>query len=186
VTPRIRPGSRRELGVFGWGFAQLSGRVAGTAPPNLFTTLGRHRSLFRGWLWFAGRLMPGGKLPRADTELVILRVAHNCDCAYEWAHHERIAPVAGVGAEQIAAVALAVEDGPWTARQALLLRAADELHHARVLSDSLWAELSGQLTPVELIELCMLIGHYEMLAMTINSLGIEPDAVLRAPGKLVR
>jgi hypothetical protein len=26
-----------------------------------------------------------------------------------------------------------------------------------------------------LIELCMLIGHYEMLAMTLNSLRVEPD-----------
>jgi hypothetical protein len=29
---------------------------------------------------------------------------------------------------------------------------------------------------VRLIELCMLIGHYEMLAMTLNSLGVEPEA----------
>jgi alkylhydroperoxidase family enzyme len=46
--------------------------------------------LFRRWLWFAGALMPGGRLPRDETELVILRVAHNTDCDYEWGHHERI------------------------------------------------------------------------------------------------
>jgi hypothetical protein len=26
-----------------------------------------------------------------------------------------------------------------------------------------------------MIELCFLVGHYEMLAMTLNSLGVEPD-----------
>jgi alkylhydroperoxidase family enzyme len=34
----------------------------------------------------------------------------------------------------------------------------------------------AHLSETELIELCMLVGHYEMLAMTINSLGIEPEA----------
>ncbi len=67
-----------------------AGCRAGSAaprPPNLFLTLGRHRPLFRGWLRFAGRLMPGGKLPRRETELVILRVAHLRGCAYEFDHH---------------------------------------------------------------------------------------------------
>ena len=27
----------------------------------------------------------------------------------------------------------------------------------------------------ELIELCFLVGHYEMLAMTLNSLGVQPE-----------
>ena len=37
------------------------------------------------------------------------------------------------------------------------------------------SELSRHLDEVLLIELCMLIGHYEMLAMTLNSLDVEPD-----------
>ena len=64
-------------------------------PPNLFSTLARHRRLFRAWLRFAGALMPRGSLPRADTELVILRVAHNSRCEYEWRHHERLGPRPG-------------------------------------------------------------------------------------------
>ena len=43
------------------------------------------------------------------------------------------------------------------------------------MSDDAWTELSRHFTEPELIELCLLIGHYEMLAMTINSLRIEPD-----------
>ena len=42
-------------------------------------TIARHRRLFRPWLRFAATLMPGGVLPRADSELVILRVAHNAE-----------------------------------------------------------------------------------------------------------
>ena len=36
-------------------------------------------------------------------------------------------------------------------------------------------ELRAALTDAELIELCMLIGHYEMLAMTLNALRVQPD-----------
>ena len=57
--------------------------------------------------------------------------------------------------------------------------ALDELHERRELSDEVWAELRRHLDEPLLIELCMLIGHYEMLAMTINSLGIEPDTPRR-------
>ncbi len=64
-------------------------------------------------------------------------------------------------------------DGPSAAP--CLLRAADELHAGDRIGDELWAQLSRQLDEVLLIELCMLIGHYEMLAMTLNSLEVEPD-----------
>ena len=67
-------------------------------------TLARHRGLFRRWLWFAGGLMPGGRLSRRDTELVILRVAHNAGSEYEWGHHERIGRRVGLSAEEIARV----------------------------------------------------------------------------------
>jgi alkylhydroperoxidase family enzyme len=49
------------------------------------------------------------------------------------------------------------------------------LHADGRIGDELWAQLSSQLDEVRLIELCMLIGHYEMLAMTLNTLGVEPE-----------
>jgi 3-oxoacyl-[acyl-carrier-protein] synthase III len=42
--------------------------------------------------------MPFGKLPRRDTELVILRVAWRCGCAYEWQQHVPIALRVGLDA----------------------------------------------------------------------------------------
>ena len=39
----------------------------------------------------------------------------------------------------------------------------------------LWGELASELDEVLLIELCMLVGHYEMLAMTLNTLEVEPE-----------
>jgi AhpD family alkylhydroperoxidase len=182
--PRIEPGSPAEIGWVNAAITRVIGAAVGGRPPHLFTTLARHRRLFRRWLRFASALMPGGTLPRADTELLILRVAANCGCDYEWRHHERIALTAGLTVEQIAAVRDGQAD--FSPRQRVLLRAADELHAQRDLSDATWTELSEFLSDSELIELCMLVGHYEMLAMTLNSLRVEPDALPDRPSLLAR
>jgi alkylhydroperoxidase family enzyme len=172
---RIRPGTRRDIGPVNFAVARVLGVATGGGPPHIFTTLARHRRLFRKWLRFAGALMPGGTLPRADTELLILRVAHNCGCEYEWRHHERLGQSAGLTADEVQRVREGPGAGGWSPRSQLLLSAADELHADRTISDALWAPLRAQLSDSELIELCMLVGHYEMLAMTLNALRVEPD-----------
>jgi alkylhydroperoxidase family enzyme len=174
MTPRIPPGDRRDIGLVGTVISRVAGRVTRTGPPNIFTTLARHRRLFVPWLMFAGRLMPRGKLPRVDTEIVILRVAHRCGCEYEWSHHERIGQRVGLSAQDVARVREERPDG-FSERHALLLRAVDELHDTRNISDQTWDGLRAELSDVQLIELCMLAGHYEMLAMTLNALRVEVD-----------
>jgi AhpD family alkylhydroperoxidase len=178
-SARIAPGSRRQIGFLNAGIARVAGIATRGRPPRIFTTLGRHRALFRRWLWFAGALMPGGKLPRDETELLILRVAHNTGCEYEWSHHERMGRRAGLTDEEIARVREGPAASGWSERPALLLEAADELHEDGVIGDELWAKLSRKLDEVRLIELCMLVGHYEMLAMTLNTLRVEPERPVR-------
>jgi len=175
-APRITPGSRRDIGVINAVIARVAGLVTRTGPNHLFGTLGRHPRLFRRWLRFAGSLMPGGKLPRRDTELVILRVSANCSCEYERRHHVRMGRRAGLSEAEIALVTRRDAPANWPPREAVVLRATDELHDDRVISDATWASLRDHLSDKELIELCLLVGHYEMLAMTINSLGVQPEA----------
>jgi AhpD family alkylhydroperoxidase len=184
--PRIPPGSAAEIGRLNFLIARALGAAAGTGPPHIFTTLARHRRLFRPWLRFAGRLMPGGKLPRAESELLILRVAHNTGSAYEWSQHERLALTAGLSREEVARVREGPLGGRWTERRRLLLQAADELHEQRVISSETWRQLRPLLSDAELIELCMLVGHYEMLAMTLNSLGVQPDRMPNRPPRLTQ
>jgi AhpD family alkylhydroperoxidase len=187
MRPRIQPGTAKEIGRINFAIAWFLGAVSGGSPPHIFTTLARHRGLFRKWLRFAGALMPGGVLPRIDSELLILRTAHNCGCDYEWSQHERIAQTAGLSAEQVQRVRDGHHAGGWSTRQGLLLEAADELHSERTLSDGLWEKLRPLFSEVELIELCMLVGHYEMLAMTLNGLAVQPDAFTsREPPRILR
>lgn len=163
--------------------ASAAGRRAGTGPVRLFLILGRHRRLFIGWLHFAGRLMPGGVLPRRETELVILRVAHLCGSAYELEHHARLGRATGLDEADLRRVAGGPGADGWTARERALLHAVDALHAEGDLADAAWAELARHLDERERIELCLLAGHYEMLATVIRTLRIEPDPPRRRPAR---
>lgn len=175
AAPRIAPGGRRDVGWFTWAFGQVAGRAQGTDPPHLFLTLGRHRRLFRGWLRFAGRLMPFGALPRRDTELVILRVAHLRGCTYEFEHHRHMGRRAGVTAADVARVEAGPDASGWSGRERALLAAVDALVAEHDLDDERWADLRGHLDERGMIELVLLVGHYEMLATAIATLRIAPD-----------
>lgn len=172
---RVAPGRMRDVGPAAWVFARVAGLATGTSAPALFLTLGRTKGLFWGWLHFAGRLMPGGKLPRRDTELVILRVAHLRDNRYELQHHQHLSRRAGVGGEDLRRVLEGPDATGWNDRERVLLRAVDEMHADGDLDDSTWDELRRHLDERQAIELCLLAGHYEMLATVIQTLRIQPD-----------
>jgi 4-carboxymuconolactone decarboxylase len=171
--PPLAPGERdeqaREL------LAQARG---GTGPDaNIFTTLVRHPGLFRKWLPFGGKLL-NGRLPARSRELMILRTGWNCRAEYEWGQHVPIARRAGLTDAEIAAIAEPLIGASWSALDAALLRAADELHGDARISDATWTTLAAAYDERQLIELCMLIGHYHLVAFTLNSLGVELDAGL--------
>lgn len=172
---RISPGGLRENGPFVWAFGRLAGLVMGTRPPAIFTTLGRTRGLFWGWLHFAGRLMPGGRLPRRETELVILRVAHLRGCAYEFSHHVKLGRRAGVTLDDVDRVRRGASADGWTDAEQVLLQVTDELIADKDVSDPTWARLLATYDERVALELLLLVGHYDMLATTLMTLRLEPD-----------
>ena len=151
----------------------VTARMTGSGPANIFTTLGQHPRLFRSWLRYSARLMPFGRLPRRDTELVILRVAWRCHSAYEWHQHVPIAMRVGLSPDEVARVADSPPSAGFTPRQRALLAASDELLAERALADATWSAVQATLRDREAIELCLLIGHYQGLATAIGGLGIQ-------------
>jgi AhpD family alkylhydroperoxidase len=139
---------------------------------NIFTTLVRHRRLFKRWTRF-GALLLNGSLPERDRELLILRTAHNCGCSYEWGHHRQIAQKRGVTADEVEAVELGPAWSGWSPWDVTLLDAADELHEQCRLSDPTWSALAERYDDQLLIELTMLVGNYHLVAFAVNSLGIQ-------------
>ena len=172
---RIKPGNRQQLGIVNSLIARAGGRAVGAHQLNLFAVIGKHRWLLRTMLPFMGRLMPGGKLPRQDTELVILRVGHLTGAEYERHQHGPMALKAGLTQADVERSGQPGQDG-WSGRHAALIAAVDELHETRNLSDASWAALKPHYDERQLIELVMLTGAYEMVAMTINTLGVQIES----------
>lgn len=172
ATPRIPPladadrdDQVREL------LDQAGGPAAGAT--NIFATLVRHPGLFRKWLPFGGKLL-AGKLPARERELLILRTGWLCGSAYEWAQHVLIARAAGLTDDEIARVREGPDAG-WSPIEALMLRAADELHDDACITDATWGALADHLDERQLIELPMLVGHYHLVAFALNSLGVQVE-----------
>ncbi|MGH3969790.1 MAG: carboxymuconolactone decarboxylase family protein [Mycobacterium sp.] len=170
-------GRLRELGVINWVMAKFGARTVGAPQMHLFTTLGQHKRLFWTWLTYSGALLRG-RLPRADTELVILRVAHLRASTYELQHHRRIARRRGLDAhtqEAIFAWPDSSDPDALTPRQRALLCATDEFVNNRSISDEVWQQLSAHLDRRQLIEFCMLAGQYDGLAATLSALAVPLD-----------
>jgi alkylhydroperoxidase family enzyme len=172
TTPRIAPLSvdeqdeqAREL---------LAGVADGLDASNIFATLVRHPGLFRRWLPFGGKLL-AGKLPARERELLILRTGWHCRSVYEWGQHVVIGRQAGLTDDEIRRVQSGPDAPGWDARDASLLRAADELHDDGCVSDATWSVLAARFDDHELIEIPMLVGHYHMVAFTLNSLGVPRE-----------
>lgn len=147
--------------------------------PDVIAMLHINRGLFWRWLWFAARLMPFGRLPAAEREKVILRVAWNTRSRYEWGQHVQIALASGVDDAAI----LRVARGPDAAiddRERLLLRACDEWFADKCLGDATWAALSACYAPPLCIEIMLLIGHYEMIAGVLNTTGLALEPAVEA------
>jgi alkylhydroperoxidase family enzyme len=184
-TPRVPPLKLSEVNPALRTFLKLgaqwgSKRTGSTVVPDVFLLLLRHPGLFWSWLRFASKLMPFGTLDRRDAELVILRVAWNCRCRYEWGQHVAIGMRAGVTEAEIARMPQGPDAPDWTPRQRALLWVADDLHRDRHVSDETWALLTEQFRTRQCIEATMLVGHYEMLAGVLNSSGLPLEAETEA------
>ena len=175
IPPRVEPGGRAELGLFGWLFCRLSARVWGVPEVHLFTVLAQHKRLFWPWLPFSGMLLRRGRLPEADTELAILRVGHLRASSYELQQHRRIALRRGVSADEQDAIFAGPDAEGLSSRQRILLTGVDELIGARMISDSTWQQLSDHLDRRQLIEFVTLVGQYDALALTLNTLRVPMD-----------
>jgi alkylhydroperoxidase family enzyme len=162
LQPEDRSSQQQEL---------LEGSAAALSDANIFATLVRAPGLFRRWLPFAGKLL-SGKFPARERELLILRTAWNCRSRYEWGHHVAIGLECGLAREEVDLIPKGPDAG-WSGPDALLLRAADELHLEQCLSNATWDGLSTRFDTQQLIELPMLVGQYHLVAMTLNSLGVE-------------
>ncbi|MEY2398485.1 MAG: 4-carboxymuconolactone decarboxylase [Actinomycetota bacterium] len=145
------------------------------APLNIFTTLAHHPKLLKRWGAFGGTLLYGGELPERDREILILRTGWNCQSEYEWGQHKIIGIRAGLTDDEVVATTRDPSAGGWSAADALLVAAADELHGDSMISDDTWDALAARYSKKQLIEILMTVGQYHLVSMTLNSLRVQRD-----------
>jgi alkylhydroperoxidase family enzyme len=156
-------------------------------PLHLPSVIAHHPRLLPPYLAWAKAIAGSGVLPARDSALLALRTALRCGSEFEWGVHAHNAVSrAALTAAQVSDVARGADAEGWSAREAALLRAADELHDCCEIGTSTWNELARAFDRAALLEIALVVGHYTMLSMLANSAGVPPDprwpALGRAPG----
>ena len=77
--------------------------------------------------------------------------------------------------ETVDRVAAGPDADGWSEREAVLLRAADELHESARIWPGTWQALAAELDERQLIELCVLVGQYHLVAFMLNAVGVQPE-----------
>ena len=112
-------------------------------------------------------------IPYRDKEILILRTAWLSRGDYIWGRHYVRGKEAGLTDEQITQITAGPGASGWNEFDATLLRAADELHTSRFVSDATWNALAARYTEDQVREVVMIVGDYTQLAMFQNSLGAQ-------------
>ena len=140
---------------------------------GVWSTCANSPALCNAWLEFTDYLLQESTLPIRDRELLILRIGYLNQGAYEWAAHRGLALSVGISEQELRAITIGSTDPLWSEWDASLLRAAEELHQNALVSDETWAVLSTRYTKRQMMETVFTVGQYNMVAMYLNSLGVQ-------------
>ncbi|MEV5835047.1 carboxymuconolactone decarboxylase family protein [Nocardia sp. NPDC052112] len=183
---RIAPVPRAEWSADMTAFiASFRNSVIGEEPndnhqsgTNLLGTLAGYPALTKPFLSFNRHLLAENTLSARQRELVILRVAHLRQCAYEWAQHAILAARAGISPEEITRLAQRPDAPDWPPGERSLLCATGELLADGTIGEDTWRVLADEFDEKQLMDLVFTVGTYAMVAMALRSFGVEPETEL--------
>lgn len=136
-------------------------------------TMVRHPSLAEAFWVYNGRQLHHNTLPVRWRELVVLRIAHARQSAYEWGQHVKMALDAGIGEAEIGR--LVAGNLGFEGTELVLLLATDELLRDGRLSDEVWGQVTEVLDEHQAMDLLFLVGTYTMLAMVFETWRLPPE-----------
>ena len=172
-APRVRPVERERAPRLARVMLAIVRRAERTREDyNVFTAPARLGRIFPAHTLFVSLLLKAGDIPIRDKELVILRVAWRRGAVYEYGHYLHMARRLGVSGSDITDATTEPAGGQNT-RLGALLAATDELLATGTLSGAGWSRVRHHATEDELVELKILIGHYLMVSMMLNTIGVQ-------------
>ena len=142
---------------------------------NIFRTLAHApKALTRFNAWGGYVLSRRNDLPAREREIVILRTGFLCKSGYEWTQHHRIGLREGLSAEEIERIKAGAGAG-WSAADAALIKAADELHADQFITEPTWAELGKHFSDKQRMDVVFTCGQYTQVSMILNTFGVQLD-----------
>ncbi|MEC3919380.1 carboxymuconolactone decarboxylase family protein [Nocardia sp. CDC160] len=174
-SERVPLGGFQDTGLLAWTLSRVGGFFTRGGSVAASDALGVDPRIMRHYLPFAAKLVLGSHLSRRDTELATLRITWNSGVKYEWYYHAHLSRLSGVTLAEVERAAAGPSAPGWSAREQVLLTAVDELYSARFLSEETWARLRGHYSERKLAALCVLVGHYDMLAMLFRTFDVQPE-----------
>ncbi|MEJ1968951.1 MAG: carboxymuconolactone decarboxylase family protein [Rhizomicrobium sp.] len=172
ATPRIAPLSDAEL----TDDQKEVLKPFGARVLNIFRTLARApKALARFNEWGSYILSRRNDLPPRAREIVILRTGFLCKSGYEWAQHAVIGKREGLTDDEIARIKTG---GGWSAADAALIKASDELHKDQFITDATWKALGAHYTQKQCMDVVFTAAQYTQVSMLLNTFGVQLDAGL--------
>jgi alkylhydroperoxidase family enzyme len=141
-------------------------------PLALFRTLARHPMLRDRMRPLGAGLLARGVLPPRARELLVLRTTARCGATYEWGvHATAFAGAVGLDPETVRATATASPSdvAARTDDDALLLRAADELHDGAALSDATFTAVHSRFADEGVLEIAAVVGFYHLISFVLGA-----------------
>lgn len=147
-----------------------SGRII-----NLYTTMIRHPELCVNLGPLLTHIGQISKIPDREKEILILRTGWLCYCEYEFGHHTLTGKQAGLKDEEILRITKEPDAPGWDAFDAVLIRAADELHNDAFITNETWQALARKYDEKQIFDLIVTVGTYNLVCMALNSCGVQGD-----------
>ncbi|MGH8222852.1 MAG: carboxymuconolactone decarboxylase family protein [Woeseiaceae bacterium] len=150
-------------------------------PLNVHGLMALNPAMLAAWWPFRNHSVRGGSLTARQRELLILRVAWQLDCWYEWASHVERGLAAGLAIEEIQRVKAGGGDRRWAADDSALLAAVDDcIVRKRIGADTL-EKLQPHFDGPQVLDAIAICGTYQMLGAMINTWEPELDAFIELP-----
>ncbi|WP_068273707.1 carboxymuconolactone decarboxylase family protein [Aldersonia kunmingensis] len=139
---------------------------------NVLSTLVRHTDLTHAYLPFNTYLLRESALSPRIREVALMRVVHRRGCEYLWTHHIPLAKRVGLTDADIDGI----RDGkPADDCDRIVVAAVDDLDTQSTISAEVWDELGKYFDDKQRMDLVFTIGGYALLAMAVNTFGVEDE-----------
>ncbi len=145
-------------------------------PLNFHKTMAHNPTTLKNWIGFGEGILFDNLLDLREREIVILRVAYNMHCEYEWGAHAAFAKREGcLNDEELTRLCEGHRHPEWRRSESALIAAVDDLTGNGGIGDDAWDRLMQDYTPAHIIDLIYLAGEFIMVGMFMKSFKLIPE-----------